>query len=447
MMRRIKLLLVSATLFGVCLPAAAGGPLFVGGPSDAPGVPYRWDNSAPVPYRTDLGMLGTMTKQQADQFTAECFGVWHSVSTANISFGKTGDLSQDINAGNFLGLENDPNSELNRNNAIIYDADGSLVDALYGAGASSSILGFATITDGTSDGAHNTFLHATAVLNGKFIDGVSNPEISIDKFKEAFIHEFGHFAGLDHSQVNVEVLSSSYRDADRLAGLPTMFPFMLNTAPRPTLAPDDVAAISQLYSTANFANSTGTIRGRVLFSDGLTQAQGVNVTARLQDNPATPENESLRVAISSFSGFLFTGSAGNVMAGYQGSAFGSRDQSLIGYYEIPGLSQGSYSVEIEAVDSGFILGSGIGPIGDLGFQFPLPGPCTKEFLNLSPPESSVDDCTDKSFILITPGAVIGSGTDIILNGTAPSYDAWESGELWNSDRLIQRATEANEVAA
>lgn len=445
---RIEIILLFGLLVASCVPAVAGGPLYVGGSQDVSGLPYRWNNATPVSYWTDLGMLGSMTKQQADQFTADCFGVWHAVPTANISFNKGGDLSIDVTASNFLSLDDDPNSELNRNSVIVYDADGGLIDALYGSGASNSILGFAAITDGRSDGVHNYFIRGLAVLNGKWVDGVTGTEIPLEKFKEVFVHEFGHFAGLDHSQVNVEVLdSSSYRTPDRLAGLPTMFPFLLNTAARPTLARDDVAAISQLYPAVNFPSTTGKISGRILFSDELSQAQGVNVIARLQDNPGTPEDESLRVAVSSFSGFLFTASAGNLFAGYAGSSFGSRNQSMIGYYEIPGLAQGNYSIEIEAVNPAFTGGSGVGPIGDLGFQFPVPGTCTKEFLNLTPIESATDLCTDKSLILVTPGAVINSGTDIILNGTSTSYDAWESSLLWTNDGLIRQATHSLEVRA
>src|SRR5512146_3100891 len=216
-MRPRTLLPILAVVLGWCSSAVAGGPLYIGGPADVPGLPYRWNNATPVVYRTDLGTLGTLTKAQADQFTSQCFGVWQAVPTANIHFLKWGDLSVDVNASNFFALANDPNSEINTNTSIIYDADGSLIDALYGGGASNAILGFAGITDGRPDGTHNYFLLALAVLNGKFIDGVANPEISQEKFKETFIHEFGHVAGLDHSQINVEVLQPGYRDADRLA--------------------------------------------------------------------------------------------------------------------------------------------------------------------------------------------------------------------------------------
>jgi hypothetical protein len=54
------------------------------------------------------------------------------------------------------------------------------------------------------------------------------------------------------------------------------------------------------------------------------------------------------------------------------------------------------------------------------------GSCTFEFFNVN--ESSTDACTDSSQITVGAGAVI-SGTDIILNNTPPSFDAWEGSEL------------------
>src|SRR5690242_7962031 len=106
-------LFVAAFLFMSALSAFAGGPLYVGGPTDIPGQPYRWNNHSPVSYWTDRGSLGTLTKAQADQFTLDCFNVWHNVPTASISFTKAGDLSVDITSSNILSLLNNQTSELN----------------------------------------------------------------------------------------------------------------------------------------------------------------------------------------------------------------------------------------------------------------------------------------------------------------------------------------------
>jgi hypothetical protein len=417
----ISLLLCSVVAF-------AGGPLVIGGPTMASGQAFKWNNAVPVTYWTDQGNLGSLTKTAADQFTAQMLSVWTTTPGVQLSTSQAGTLATDITGANVLAQSNNPNSEINIKTAIIYDTDGSVTDALLGDGASNSILGFAGPTEVQSDGISNNFITlANAVLNGKWIDGINNannPEIAQDKFKEAFIHEFGHLLGLHHSQINVEVVDDvTARTADNLAGLPIMFPFLLNTPARPTLSTDDIAQIRELYPAAGPA-TTGKITGRILFSDGIAAAQGYNVVARRVDDPNTAQNESRVIAVSSVSGFRFTDDAGNAVIGNPGDPFGSRDATLYGEYEIVGLPPGNYTVQVEAIDPDFIGGSNVGPLSN--FQFPMIGSCTFEFFNVN--ESSTDACTDSSQITVGAGAVI-SGTDIILNNTPPSFDAWEGSEL------------------
>ena len=67
-----------------------------------------------------------------------------------------------------------------------------------------------------------------------------------------------------------------------LAGLPTMFPFLMHVS-QGSLSPDDIAWISRLYpapGAAGFAATHGTIRGIVYFSDGESHVQFANVIAR-----------------------------------------------------------------------------------------------------------------------------------------------------------------------
>jgi hypothetical protein len=418
----ISLLLCSVVAF-------AGGPLVIGGPTMVSGQAFKWNNATPVTYWTDQGNLGTLTKTAADQFTAQMFSVWTSTPGVHLSTSQAGTLATDITGANVLAQSNNPNSEINTKTAIIYDVDGSVTDALLGAGASNSILGFAGPTEVQSDGISNNFIAvAHAVLNGKWIDGINNannPEIAQDKFKEAFVHEFGHLLGLHHSQINVEVADSLFaRTADNLAGLPIMFPFLLNTPARPTLSTDDIAQIQELYPAAGQLTTTGRITGRILFSDGLSAAQGYNVVARRVDDPSTPQDESRIIAVSSVSGFRFTDDAGNPAIGNKGDPFGSRDTTVLGEYEIVGLPPGNYTVQVEAIDPDFVDGSNVGPFSD--FQFPMLGACTSEFFNTN--ESNIDSCADSSQITVGAGAVI-SGTDIILNNTPPTFDAWEGSEL------------------
>src|SRR6185503_14361488 len=98
---------------------------------------------------------------------------------------------------------------------------------------------------------------ASAVLNGKFIDGIANPEISLATFGGVFLHEFGHYLNLDHSQINrVEAFDGNAANDDTSA---PMFPFLGSQAA--TLARDDEVAIPMLYPRASFGSTRGRITG------------------------------------------------------------------------------------------------------------------------------------------------------------------------------------------
>jgi len=427
------LLLALAAVAGIT--AYAAGPLFVGGPGAAPGVPYVWTIS-PLTYWTDQGSLGTLNNAAANSLVAQAFQVWQEIPTASISFQNAGSLGGDVNAGNILDVLSqldpsncgNPLTGIARDRTIIYDVDGSAIAAMLGEQNRNTVLGISSTVCFGSDGvSSNYYLRALALLNGRFLDGIdtlSNPEVTLTGFKAVFIHEFGHLIGLDHAQVNLDCLTGG--PACDLDGVPTMFPILIDDLAMSTPAADDIAALSELYPSASFTSSMGRITGQVFFSDGVTPAQGFNVIARRTNDP-------LVTAVSNVSGFLFTADAGNPVYPWPGSDFGSRDQDLIGYYDIPGLPPGNYTVEVEAINGtgeyAFVGGSSVGPIGasGWGFQFPLPSllptppPCTQEYLV----SGATASCTDKTEIPIAAGQTVSTGADVILIGTPPRDDAWE----------------------
>jgi hypothetical protein len=398
-------------LAGLLLPgsaAIAGGPLHV---ADN-GSPYVWSTATPIAYRTDNGPLSAIVNEVSAQARViASFNVWENVTTSNIDYNRAGFIS---NTGVFTDGDVSTVPEYNAvvaacntaaQSPIIYDAAAAIFMGL-GMDAT-SIIGFAGPCTFSSI-APFQFGSGEVVMNGLFQDGVTviptNPEISAPLFDAAFVHEFGHFSGLDHSQINVNCLG--FCSPDDLEGLPTMFPF-LEDASQGVLSDDDKAWISRLYpqtgAGTTFANTHGTITGTVFFSDGLSHAQFVNVIARRVD---TGLNEDRRSAVSVSSGFKARVSRGNPINDSAGDGFGSVSAGDIGLFEIP-VPAGSYTLEVEGIDPAFSGGSNIGgwPY-DTVIALPgtAPGP-------LGP-------------IVVGVGVTV-SGNDITLSGTDPRYDQFE----------------------
>jgi len=461
---RQVMLLIAACVTTLCLPASlhAGGPLFVGSPSfGVDGQPFTWDPAAmPIQYRIDGGpMASTSTGQIVISNTTgisrvqAMFQTWQNVTTAAVSFHNAGPL---LAASGFSDGDVSTAAEFNalfgscqagKQSPIVFDANGGILSQL---GIDPLVIGFSTQCALSSTG------HITAdliLLNGAFQNGVTDPQLDANQFNEAITHEMGHFLGLDHSQINLDLLIATFSsgnfgscDKEELAGLPLMFPFSFCQARLdaglPQLAPDDAAWISRLYPSSTFATKYATISGTIFFSDGSTGVQGVNVVAREVNAGGTTANESLRNAVSVVSGYRFTSNPGqSVTAKYlactpagqngcppsgfaddnsAGSRFGSRNGAYYGSYDIPVPAGVSYTVEVESVFSAFLAGSSVGPLDP---PIALPGGIPEKRNNQ---ESSYDDPSASDPIPTSAGATV-SGTDIILNGTDPTFDQFEDG--------------------
>lgn len=444
---RTKLLL-SFILFvslGLATSALAGGPLILGGPAlGTAGQPIVWPAGTPIQYRVDSGPLsqtptGTVVITNAAGLTRvqSMFGTWQAVPTANISFQNAGAI---LATGSFTGGDVktvadfdavDASCNAGTQSPIIFDADGSIFNALIG---DPNVIGFAgpcAINPTTGK-----IVSAEGALNGIFQDGISNNtnfELTTDEFNQAFVHEFGHFIGLDHSQANVDVLNAPGGNCplDEVAGLPLMFPILQCQARvsvgLPALAPDDLAWVSMLYPVGSsppagkqsFNSAYGIITGTIFFSDGTTPAQGVNVLARQVDVSTTTQNESLRNVTSSVSGYQFTGNWGQSVTctdptnptsatctNLGGSSMGSRDPKLIGTFTLV-VQPGTYNITVESVDPGFTAGSSLNPLDP---PIPIPGTAS--------PVSNV---------VVAAGATVT--VNITLQGTPPTFDQFESAWL------------------
>lgn len=459
-MIRIRLVVpvVLLCLFVAVNPLWAGGPLLIGGPSvgsqpafGLDGQPFIWNPAAmPIQYRVDPGPMAVapsgaevISNSQGLQRLQSMFGVWQAVPTASLSFTNAGALlpSGAYAGGDLKTLQQYDavvgSCKSGAQSPVVFDADGSLLTAL---GLPPEVIGFTSHC--AVDTAHGYFSSAVILMNGKMQDGVNTPtsatpnyELSANQFDEAMTHEIGHFAGLDHSQINLDLYTQGVYpcNVDELAGLPLMFPIEMCQARKdaglPVLSPDDLSWISSLYPNANFNSNYAMISGTIYFGDGVDAVQGANVIARVLDDPTTAENESYRVAVSAISGYLFTGNPGQSVTSdnTNGDPNGSRNPSLIGYYQMY-VPPGTYTVKVESVYGGFVSDSGIGPLNP---PVPLPGP--PEFWNND--ESAFDFPLQRDTITVHAGDKI-TGTDIILNTPLPRFDQYEdSGALFDAPML------------
>jgi hypothetical protein len=400
-MRRTLLWLALLAWLGL-QPARAGGPLHVAGASGfnsgLAGAPISW-NGGRIEYYTDLGDLSPLLPQaDANAFVADAFSPWTAVETAAVAAVRAGSLDEDVSGSNFvragdvLSVPADILPASAKPLAIVYDADGHVIDALLGAGAGDAASCASNAVVGGPDritgDAH--YAHALLILNGNCAQ--TSADLPVLRYK--LVRMLGRALGLDWSQLNDNVVTGVPAPTlDDYAGLPLMHPaapacsFGYGCVPNADqLKMDDRAALSRLYpvTAANladfpgkrlFAGTTARIRGAVRFpawqgfpGQGM---QGVNVVARFVD-PGTGR-ASRSVAASSVSGFPFRGNAGNPVTGYLGGSgerfdhFGSDDPGLEGFFDLAGLeipagsTTANYELRVEAINPQYMDSTAVGP--------------------------------------------------------------------------------------
>ena len=400
-----------ALLLSIPYSAFGGGPKYVAGVSFFnPGVmgqPVRWAGGS-VNYYVDQGPLNSaVTNQQATAMVDAAAALWSVVPTAGVTLTDIGPLNEDVNGTNIVvsgknfTVANEQLDQLGQIAApadvmpgatgypvgIIYDADGSVTDALFGPGASDPTScqnnGVWVWLDNVNPDA--TIAHGIILLNGLCATNANLLEMMSYELERAF----GRILGLDYAQVNPTGLVDELPGGT--AGWPVMEPLSGvcsesggECIPDPAvLRYDDIAALNRIYpiSASNqgsfpgkqlTAANTVSIQGTVTFRSGYGM-QGVNVVARPLDSNG---NLLYRYAVTFVSGGYFNGKHGNPATGFtdaNGSAltmWGSNDAALQGYFDLsgiplpPGVSSADYQISFEAINPLYILTDSVGPYLD-----------------------------------------------------------------------------------
>ncbi|HSR68800.1 MAG TPA: hypothetical protein VLU25_12755, partial [Acidobacteriota bacterium] len=363
-------------LAGLSPTQALGGGPFTAGIISGQGF-QRWNPAQPVPYSIDPGAFGTNQNNAAGvALVEESFQRWEDVSTASLTTQNVGPLPADVTAANFNNFDGAPNEPV----SIVFDLDGSIIDSVFGDGASDNTLGFASPRFPNAEGFYTS---GVIVLNGRRSGRFG--------FDQTVTHEVGHLLGLDHTQINrrFESPPSAQRQF-----VPLMYPLALpNQGPEPEL--DDAAWFSFIYPQPGFSDTVGSIRGQVFRPNGLPMLSG-HVTA---------------VQVTEEAGGLVL--SDNQLVGGAVDYLLSSDGSFL----LPGLPPGDYLVFIEPIDTRFVAGSSVGPQDEsTSRQDDYP----RDFFN-GDGESADDDPLEALVVTVEAGRTV-EDIDFIVNAP-PQSDA------------------------
>lgn len=381
--------------------AVAGGPKYVAGVSFFnPGVlgqPVHWSGGQ-LNYYVDQGPLNSMvTNQQATAMVDAAAALWSAIPTAGVTLADMGPLNEDVSGSNIAatnGIITAPAdvtpSATNYPLGILYDADGSVIDAIFGTGASDPA---SCKNDGVWFWLDNfnpdaTIAHGIILLNGLCATDAGLLAMMSYELERAF----GRVLGLDYTQVNPNSpQTNSLQPGEPTVGWPIMQPLGAACGPSESpclsdpaqLAFDDIAALNRIYpiTTANQATfptkqltaaNTVSIQGTITFRNGYGM-QGVNVVAR----PLDPNGNPLyQYTVTFVSGGYFNGNHGNPVTGFDDangnllSEWGSNDPTLQGYFDLsgmpvpPGVTAANYQVTFETINPLYILFNSVGPYID-----------------------------------------------------------------------------------
>ena len=397
-LRRVAIALFATILALTPGVSLAGGPKYVAGVSffnpGALGQPIHWSGGQ-VNYYVDQGPLSSsVSNQQATAMVDAAAALWTAIPTAGVTLTDMGSLNEDVNGADIAAANGQITqpadvtpSATNYPVGVIYDVDGSVIDTIFGVGASQPTScqnnGVWVWMDNINP--DTTIAHAVILLNG--LCATNSDLLAMMSYE--LERAFGRILNLDYSQVNPTALTAQLPGG--VQGWPVMQPlsgvctqFGGECIPDPSvLRYDDIAALNRIYpitaqNLASFpakqltAANTVSIQGTVSFRTGYGM-QGVNVVARPLDANGNP---LYQYTVTFVSGGYFNGNHGNPISGFADSngnlltLWGSDDPGLQGYFDLsgiplpPGATSANYQVTFEAINPLYILTDSVGPYLD-----------------------------------------------------------------------------------
>ena len=237
--------------------------------------------------------------------------------------------------------------------AVIFDADGSVINSLFGAGTSDPTScqnnGVFTWLDNIQPDA--SIAHAVMLLNG--LCATTSNLVSMMQYE--LERAFGRVLGLDYAQVNPRALSEN--EPNGTLGWPIMHPMsgfcgrqVVFASPAPDqLRFDDIAALNRIYpvTPSNIAAFSGkqttaantiSIKGTISFHSGIGM-QGVNVVARPLDADGNP---LYQYTVTFVSGVYSAEIVATLITGFTTRRestrhWGSDDSALQGFFDLSGI--------------------------------------------------------------------------------------------------------------
>lgn len=378
--------------------ALAGGPKYVAGTSyfnsGVVGQPIHWANGQ-LNYFVDQGSLSSsVSNQQAKAMVDAAAALWSAVPTAGVKLTDMGSLNEDVNGANIAASSGQITAPYDVTPAatgypvgVIYDEDGSVIDAIFGTGTSmpSSCQNNSVFVWMDNINPDTTIAHGMIVLNGRC--ATSSNLITMMNFE--LERAFGRILGLDFAQVNPGAQQNG--ETGGTMGWPVMQPLSGECSsgggaclPNQTvLRVDDIAALNRIYpiTSSNLSSFPGkeitaantvSIQGTITFAAGMGM-QGVNVVARPLDSNGNP---LYQYTVTFVSGSYFNGNHGNAVTGWTDAngnlltMWGSNQATEQGFFDLsdmplpPGVTTANYEVTFEAVNPTYMQNSSVGPYLD-----------------------------------------------------------------------------------